>query len=260
MTIESNIRSIYWTFLERLADGPNICIKKLHKAALNTKVFLHDLLSSTNPEIFFGVMVSKRYQYAHNLKKRGQSNGVFPSKAWRCTYFPERTHEPPNRRVLKSINDKVAEGVVICISSSEDASDICRGDKWQPRAIYFDRPLTEAKIKPRKGGDGFRGRDKYSGFKTLRANSITAACSPMQMPSKGLLFSRHHLQAIILPSMPREPNPPGTTTPSLSHKSSSERQTIKSGLKPKPRNSFTDAWVGFVFGSPVEDGDGTNET
>lgn len=33
------------------------------------------------------------------------------------------------------------------------------------------------------------------------------------MPRKGFLFSLHHWQARIFPSMPRDPNPPGTIIP-----------------------------------------------
>ena len=40
----------------------------------------------------------------------------------------------------------------------------------------------------------------------------------------------------------------------------SERQTIKSGRRPKDLNSLTLAWVGLVFCSPVADGCGTNDT
>ncbi len=49
---------------------------------------------------------------------------------------------------------------------------------------------------------------------TLRANSITAACIPRHIPKNGILFSLAYLTAQILPSMPRDPNPPGTSMPS----------------------------------------------
>ena len=48
---------------------------------------------------------------------------------------------------------------------------------------------------------------------TLRATSITAICIPRQMPRKGTLFSRAKRIASILPSLPRCPKPPGTSTP-----------------------------------------------
>lgn len=35
---------------------------------------------------------------------------------------------------------------------------------------------------------------------------------------------------------------------------------MRSGDNPKPLNSLTEACVGFVFGSPVARGIGTNET
>lgn len=49
---------------------------------------------------------------------------------------------------------------------------------------------------------------------TWRANSITATCSPRQMPKNGSAFSRAQRIASIMPSMPRIPNPPGTSSPS----------------------------------------------
>ena len=49
--------------------------------------------------------------------------------------------------------------------------------------------------------------------RTFRANSIAATWRPRQMPRKGIFRSRAHLHARIFPSMPREPNPPGTRIP-----------------------------------------------
>ena len=49
---------------------------------------------------------------------------------------------------------------------------------------------------------------------TWRANSETATCIPRQMPRYGICASRATRQARILPSQPREPKPPGTSTPS----------------------------------------------
>ncbi len=51
---------------------------------------------------------------------------------------------------------------------------------------------------------------------TLRANSITAHCSPRQMPRNGTPRSRAYRTAATLPSTPRTPNPPGMRTPSTS--------------------------------------------
>ena len=49
---------------------------------------------------------------------------------------------------------------------------------------------------------------------TCRANSETATCMPRQIPRYGMPCSRATRQARILPSQPREPKPPGTSTPS----------------------------------------------
>ena len=49
---------------------------------------------------------------------------------------------------------------------------------------------------------------------TWRANSETATCIPRQMPRYGIASSRATRQARIFPSQPREPKPPGTSTPS----------------------------------------------
>ena len=48
---------------------------------------------------------------------------------------------------------------------------------------------------------------------TARAYSIVATCIPKQIPKYGILFSRAHLAARIMPSIPRLPNPPGTKIP-----------------------------------------------
>ena len=49
---------------------------------------------------------------------------------------------------------------------------------------------------------------------TLRANSMIATCRPRQMPKNGSSFSRAQRIASIIPSMPRTPKPPGTSSPS----------------------------------------------
>ncbi len=53
---------------------------------------------------------------------------------------------------------------------------------------------------------------------TLRAYSMTATCSPRQMPRYGTFFSRANFTAAILPSIPRSPKPPGTRIASTSFK------------------------------------------
>ncbi len=55
---------------------------------------------------------------------------------------------------------------------------------------------------------------------TWRANSDTATCMPRQIPRYGMPRSRATWHARILPSQPREPNPPGTSTPSTFSSSS----------------------------------------
>ena len=49
--------------------------------------------------------------------------------------------------------------------------------------------------------------------RTDRANSMTAICSPKQMPRYGTLFSQAYFAARIFPCTPLSPNPPGTRTP-----------------------------------------------
>ena len=50
---------------------------------------------------------------------------------------------------------------------------------------------------------------------TFLANSITVQCIPKQMPRNGILFSLAYWTAIILPSTPLVPKPPGTMIPSM---------------------------------------------
>jgi hypothetical protein len=49
---------------------------------------------------------------------------------------------------------------------------------------------------------------------TFRPNSMTASCSPRHRPRKGIFLSLTARITLILPSVPRWPKPPGTTTPS----------------------------------------------
>ena len=53
---------------------------------------------------------------------------------------------------------------------------------------------------------------------TLRANSITAHCSPKHIPRNGILFLRAKFAIRILPSAPREPKPGRINTPLISEK------------------------------------------
>jgi CTP synthase len=50
---------------------------------------------------------------------------------------------------------------------------------------------------------------------TFRANSITAHCSPKQIPRKGTLFSLAYLHEIIFPSDPLDPKPGKSRIPSI---------------------------------------------
>ena len=63
--------------------------------------------------------------------------------------------------------------------------------------------------------DSKKGGREYIPAKpqTLRANSTTASWKPRHMPRKGMCFSRAHLIASIMPSVPRIPKPPGTSIP-----------------------------------------------
>ena len=49
---------------------------------------------------------------------------------------------------------------------------------------------------------------------TWRAKSATAICMPRQMPRNGIFCSRAIRDAVILPSIPRTPKPPGIRMPS----------------------------------------------
>mmetsp|Transcript_14305 Transcript_14305/g.45132 ORF Transcript_14305/g.45132 Transcript_14305/m.45132 type:complete len:228 (-) Transcript_14305:727-1410(-) len=50
------------------------------------------------------------------------------------------------------------------------------------------------------------------------AYSMAMSCMPRQIPRKGVLVRRQCEMAAIMPSMPRLPKPPGTTTPSASRR------------------------------------------
>ena len=56
----------------------------------------------------------------------------------------------------------------------------------------------------------------FSKPQTFRANSIVATCIPRHSPRYGILFSRANFAALIFPSTPRSPNPPGINTPATS--------------------------------------------
>ena len=53
-----------------------------------------------------------------------------------------------------------------------------------------------------------------SSFSTSLANSTTAICIPKHIPKNGILFSLAYFIAVIFPSIPLFPNPPGTIIPS----------------------------------------------
>ena len=48
----------------------------------------------------------------------------------------------------------------------------------------------------------------------LRANSMICTCMPRQMPNTGILLRRAVSMAATMPSMPRTPKPPGTSSAS----------------------------------------------
>lgn len=51
-------------------------------------------------------------------------------------------------------------------------------------------------------------------LQSLRAASMTATCMPRQIPSMGIFLVRAQLAALIMPSVAREPKPPGIRMPS----------------------------------------------
>ena len=72
-------------------------------------------------------------------------------------------------------------------------------------------------------GDGVASSnsvDDASGTPPRRAASSTAHCMPRHSPNSGIRCSRQWAIAPILPSMPRTPKPPGTTTASTPAKCS----------------------------------------
>ena len=48
-------------------------------------------------------------------------------------------------------------------------------------------------------------------FNTFLAYSTAVICIPKQIPKNGILFSLTYFIVSIIPSIPRSPNPPGTT-------------------------------------------------
>ena len=54
------------------------------------------------------------------------------------------------------------------------------------------------------------------------------SCIPRQRPRNGTLFSRAYLIAVILPSIPRSPNPPGTRIPCTSPSTSATLSSFSS--------------------------------
>lgn len=61
----------------------------------------------------------------------------------------------------------------------------------------------------------------FSSLSTFLANSTTIHCSPRHIPKQGISLSLANLTALILPSTPLSPNPPGIRIPSTSSKYSS---------------------------------------
>ena len=74
---------------------------------------------------------------------------------------------------------------------------------------------------------------------TLRANSITADCMPRHRPRYGILFSRAYWIVRILPSTPREPNPPGTMIPSTPSNTSLGSTDVSSSSSESIQRIFT---------------------
>ncbi|CAC7111089.1 Uncharacterised protein [Staphylococcus aureus] len=63
---------------------------------------------------------------------------------------------------------------------------------------------------------------------TFLENSTVASCIPKQIPKNGTLFSLAYLIALILPSLARKPNPPGTKIPSTSARYSAAFSSVTS--------------------------------
>ena len=61
---------------------------------------------------------------------------------------------------------------------------------------------------------------------TSRANSTMDSCMPRQIPRNGMPWARAYRMAVIMPSMPRLPNPPGTRMPLTSAKSRSAFSSV----------------------------------
>ena len=91
-----------------------------------------------------------------------------------------------------------------------------------------------------------RGGIEFGGIGVLHAahvardiRSPSSAC-PRQMPKYGTLCSRAKRMALIMPSMPRLPNPPGTRMPSYS---SSFALAVAASRDARPRSSDVDLHV-----------------
>ncbi len=70
---------------------------------------------------------------------------------------------------------------------------------------------------------------------------------PRQMPKNGIWFSLAYRMALILPSMPRSPKPPGTSTPSQPASSSAALAPVTVSLLTHRTSTFMPlampAWV-----------------
>ena len=60
------------------------------------------------------------------------------------------------------------------------------------------------------------------------SNSTIDNCIPRQRPRNGILFSLAYLMAVIFPSIPRSPNPPGTRIPCTSPRTSATFSSFSS--------------------------------
>ena len=87
---------------------------------------------------------------------------------------------------------------------------------------------------------------------TSRANSITASCMPRQMPRYGVFDSRAYWIALILPSVPRRPKPPGTSTASRCFRPSTPSASICSESM-YSMLTFVDVWMAAWRSASISD-------
>ncbi|VVB69701.1 Uncharacterised protein [uncultured archaeon] len=82
---------------------------------------------------------------------------------------------------------------------------------------------------------------------TFLANSITASCMPKHNPRYGTFISRAYCTALIFPSVPREPKPPGTRIPSTSRSIRSGEPCSRSSASIQMTSIFTPASIPACF-------------